>query len=94
MKDLERRERGRIVAEVMQVRGLMPLLMKPRTGQRWTKDDRREIRGHLRRLAAASPYVAALILPAAPVTLPLLAWWLDQRRMRRNIRAGSQSPSV
>ncbi|MBM4134912.1 MAG: hypothetical protein FJ245_14225 [Nitrospira sp.] len=86
--DLERRERTRIIAEVMQVRGLMPLLMKPRNGQRWTRDDRLQIRSHVRRLAAVSPYLVALILPAAPVTLPLLAWWLDRRRQERKGPAG------
>lgn len=89
MMDLERRERTRIVAEVMQVRGLMPLLMKPRNGQRWTRDDRVQIRSHVRRLAAVSPYLVALILPAAPVTLPFLAWWLDRRRLGREGPAGS-----
>lgn len=89
LMDLERRERARIVGEVMQVRGLMPLLMKPRNGQRWTREDRARIRSHVRRLAGVSPYLVALALPAAPVTLPLLAWWLDQRRQRRADRAGS-----
>lgn len=89
MMDLERRERTRIVAEVMQVRGLMPLLMKPRNGQKWTREDRVQVRSHVRRLAAVSPYLVALILPAAPVTLPFLAWWLDQRRTRRTGPAGS-----
>nr|MBI3612364.1 hypothetical protein [Nitrospirota bacterium] len=89
MMDLERRERTRIATEVMQVRGLMPLLMKPRNGQQWTRDDRVQIRRHVRRLAAVSPYLVALILPAAPVTLPLLAWWLDRRRLRRRDPPGS-----
>lgn len=89
MMDLERRERTRIVDEVMQVRGLMPLLMKPRNGQPWTRSDRVEIQRHVRRLAVVSPYLVALILPAAPITLPLLAWWLDRRRLRREGLAGS-----
>lgn len=89
LRDLERRERARIVAEVVQVRGLMPLLMKPRNGQRWTREDRAQIRSHVRRLADVSPYLVVLVLPAAPVTLPLLAWWLDQRRQRRADRAGA-----
>jgi hypothetical protein len=83
LRDLERRERTRILAEIVQVRGLMPLLMKRRNGQRWTSEDRTHIRTHLRRLAAVSPYLVALVLPAAPLTLPALAWWLDRRRNRR-----------
>lgn len=81
--ELADRERRRILAEVLQVQGLMPLLMKPRNGQRWTRDDRVAIQAHLPRLASTGPYLIALLLPAAPVTLPLLAWWLDRRRIRR-----------
>ncbi|HZS95028.1 MAG TPA: hypothetical protein VFA78_09540 [Chloroflexota bacterium] len=81
--ELADRERRRILAEVLQVQGLMPLLMKPRNGQRWTRDDRVAIQAHLRQLASTGPYLIALLLPAAPVTLPLLAWWLDRRRIRR-----------
>lgn len=81
--ELADRERRRILAEVLQVQGLMPLLMKPRNGQRWTRDDRVAIQAHLRRLASTGPYLIALLLPAAPLTLPLLAWWLDRRRIRR-----------
>lgn len=91
LQHVQQRERVRIVAEVMRVRGLMPLLMKPRNGQTWSRDDRAEIRLHLRRLAALSPYIFALALPAAPLTLPLLAWWLDRRRARRQDEE-AQSP--
>lgn len=83
LRHLQQRERIRIVAEIMRVRGLMPLLMKPRNGHVWNREERAEIRRHLSRLAALSPYIFALALPAAPVTLPLLAWWLDRRRLRR-----------
>ena len=43
--NLAERERRRIIAELVQVRGLMPLLMKPRNGQKWTTEDRRELSG-------------------------------------------------
>ncbi len=92
LRELADRERRRILAEVVQVQGLMPLLMKPRNGQRWTRDDRIAIQAHLRRLASTGPYLIALLLPAAPLTLPLLAWWLDRRRIRRQGNAPS-SPS-
>ncbi len=90
LRELADRERRRLLAEVVQVQGLMPLLMKPRNGQRWTRDDRVAIRAHLRRLASTGPYLIALLLPAAPLTLPLLAWWLDRRRIRRQ---GNAPPS-
>lgn len=83
LRHLQERERLRVVGEIVRVRGLMPLLMKPRNGQSWSLEERAEIRLHLRRLAGLSPYLVVLVLPAAPLTLPALAWWLDRRRSRR-----------
>lgn len=83
LRHLQERERLRVVGEILRVRGLMPLLMKPRNGQSWSIEERAEIRRHLRRLAGLSPYLVVLVLPAAPLTLPALAWWLDRRRARR-----------
>ena len=83
LRDLQERERKRLLAEMVQVKGLMPLLMKPRNKQRWTKEDRAELRIHLRRLSELSPYLVVVVLPGAPLTLPLLAWWLDRRRQHR-----------
>ena len=83
VRDLEERERRRLLAEAVEVKGLMPLLMKRRNGQRWTKEDRAELRAHLRRLSELSPYLVVVVLPGAPLTLPLLAWWLDRRRQQR-----------
>jgi hypothetical protein len=87
------RERKRVIAEVLQVRGLMPLLMKPRNGQPWSPADRAKLRLHFQRLGAVSPYLVVLVLPASFVTLPLLAWWLDRRRLRRaSQQAGATLP--
>ena len=83
LRDLQERERKRLLAEAVQIKELMPLLMKPRNKQPWTKEDRTELRVHLRRLSALSPYLVVVVLPGAPLTLPLLAWWLDRRRLRR-----------
>jgi uncharacterized Tic20 family protein len=38
----------------------------------------------LRAAAHLSPYLAVLILPGSFLLLPLLAWWLDRRRHRRD----------
>lgn len=77
------RERRFILAEVVQVKGLMPLLMKPRNKQRWTAEDRAQLRAHLKRLSKISPYLVVLVMPGGFVILPALAWWLDRRRGRR-----------
>lgn len=83
-RNLFNRERIRIATELRQVQGLMPLLMKQRNGQAWTQEDRAQLRRYFRQVFAVLPYLVMLVLPAAPITLPLLAWWLDQRRAKRN----------
>jgi hypothetical protein len=91
--DLQERERKRILAEAVQIKGLMPLLMKHRNGQRWTKEERAELHAHLRHLSDLSPYLVLVVLPGAPLTLPLLAWWLDRRRQHRKDGPGGAVPT-
>ena len=81
--ELAERERRRLLAEIVQVKGLLPVLMKPRNKQKWTPEDRVAIRAHLRRLSRLSPYLVVLVMPGGFVVLPALAWWLDRRRNRR-----------
>jgi hypothetical protein len=78
-----RREARRILAELMATRGIMPLLMKARNGERWTLAEKDELLTHLRRMAHLSPYLIALLLPGSVLLLPIYAWWLDRRRLRR-----------
>jgi hypothetical protein len=83
IRDLTAREKKFLLSEILQVKGLMPLLMKPRNKQRWTAEDRAELRIHLRRLSNLSPYLVVLALPGSFLMLPMLAWWLDRRRNRK-----------
>ena len=83
IRDLTEREKKHLLSEILQVRGLMPLLMKPRNNQRWTPEDRAELRSHLRRISDISPYLIVLALPGSFLMLPALAWWLDRRRNRK-----------
>jgi hypothetical protein len=82
VRDLTQREKRHLLNEILQVRGLMPLLMKQRNQGRWTNEDRAELRVHLRRLSNLSPYLVVLAMPGSFVMLPVLAWWLDRRRNR------------
>lgn len=77
------RERRVMLAEMSQVRGLMPLLMKPRNKMQWTHEDKHALKEHLQRLSRISPYIAVIVLPGGLAMLPALAWWLDRRRLRR-----------
>lgn len=82
LRELTARERRILTDEIVQVRGLMPLLMKPRNGQRWTQEDKLELSGHLRRLSSISRYLVVLVMPGGVLLLPAFAWWLDRRRSR------------
>ena len=77
------RERRMVLEELAKIRGLMPLLMKRRNRGEWSKEDLEELRVQLKRLRTLSPYLAALVLPGGFAALPLMAWWLDRRRSRR-----------
>jgi hypothetical protein len=87
-QELTAREKRHLLNEVLQVRGLMPLLMKQRNKGRWSLEDRAELRTHLRRLSNLSPYLVVLALPGSFVLLPALAWWLDRRRTQSRRRQG------
>ena len=78
------RERQQLLAQMVRVRGLLPLLMKPRNGQRWTLAERDALQVQMRALAHISPYLLVLLLPGSFVVLPVLAWWLDRRRRKRD----------
>lgn len=80
---LAERERKFMITELSQVKGLMPLLMKPRNKQKWTAQDKAELRAQLKRLSNLSPYLVALVMPGGFAVLPALAWWLDRRRGQR-----------
>ena len=83
MKELTTREKHRLVVEISQVRGLMPLLMKERNKKKWTREDKAQLVDHVKRLSALSPYLAAVLMPGGFLALPALAWWLDRRRLRQ-----------
>lgn len=80
---LQNRQRAQMLEEFTEIRGFMPLLMKQRNGIHWTPKDRRLIMKQIRSLARLSPYAAAFLLPGGLLALPLMAWWLDRRRLKR-----------
>ncbi len=77
------REKDFLIGELQQARGLMPILMKQRNGQRWTPEERAELRGHFGRLSRLSPYLVLVVMPGGFLMLPVFAWWLDRRRLRQ-----------
>ncbi|OGS91516.1 MAG: hypothetical protein A2Z95_09550 [Gallionellales bacterium GWA2_60_18] len=88
MNAAQTRERQRILSELSRTRGIMPLLMKPRNGGRWTPEERARIMQDLHALAGLSPYLVPIVMPGGFLLLPLLAWWLDRRRILREDATG------
>jgi hypothetical protein len=87
--ELAERERKFLLSEMSQVKGLMPVLMRRRNKQQWTPEELAEIRAHLKRIAKLSPYLVVIVMPGGFAVLPVLAWWLDRRRVRRGIASNS-----
>lgn len=73
-----------ILMEVLSISGLMQLLMKTRnTDEGWTREEKKEIRTHLRNIAKIVPAVALFALPGGSFLLPILAEVIDRRKARR-----------
>lgn len=83
MRSAEEGQRRYIREELSQARGLLPLLMKRRNGERWSAEERELLLRDLRALSRLSPYLVPLLMPGGVLLLPVLAWWLDHRRHRR-----------
>ena len=77
------REKKYLGEELARTQKIMPLLMKPRNKQRWTAEDKAELKIHIQRLSRISPYLVVLVMPGGFFMLPALAWWLDRRRSRK-----------
>jgi len=82
-----------ILMEVLSIKGLMQLLMKTRnTDEKWTRDEKKEIKRHLKNNAKIIPAVTIFSLPGGSVLLPLLSETLDRRKTRRRIWKNSEPP--
>ena len=76
-----------ILMEVLAIKGLMQLLMKTRnTDETWTRDEKKEIKRHLKNIAKIIPAVAIFSLPGGSILLPVLAEAIDRRKIRRLLR--------
>jgi hypothetical protein len=94
LKTMMARNKEIILSQVLAVKGLMRLIMKNRnTGEKWTRDEVREIRAHLRHIALLVPALIIFMLPGGSLLLPLLAEVLDRRKkIRRPAAVPDKSP--
>ena len=83
----QKQQAREFVADIVRMRGLMPLLMKHRNGGRWSNEEKTELLFQLRILSRVSPYLLFLLLPGSALLLPIYAWWLDRRRKGRPTQA-------
>jgi len=62
----------------------MQLLMKERnSGEKWTGEEKREIKIHLKNISKIVPILIIFLLPGGSILLPFLAEILDRRKTRR-----------
>ena len=90
----QKRQAREFLADMLRMRGLMPLLMKHRNGGVWTSEEKAELLTQLRILSRVSPYLLLLLLPGSALLLPGYAWWLDHRRKPRSNTLNSSRPSL
>jgi len=81
----QKRQANDLLADLVRMRGLMPLLMKHRNGGCWTRQEKAELLMQLRILSRVSPALLFLLLPGSALLLPVYAWWLDRRRRPRTM---------
>lgn len=84
IKNRIQKNRNLILNEVVEIKGFMYILMKPRnTGEKWTKEEKKEIRRHLKRISKMFTILLIFLLPGGSLLLPILAEVLDRRKSRR-----------
>lgn len=81
VRKLRESQRHHLYSRLAQANGLLKLLMKRRNGERWTAEERAELR---RGLSKLSPYLLPLLMPGGFLMLPVMAWWVDRRHRKRN----------
>ena len=77
--------------EAQRISGFLYLLMKPRnTGEKWTPEEKKEIKRQLKYLAMYIPILLIFLLPGGSLMLPFLAEVMDRRKVSR--RPPAQAP--
>jgi hypothetical protein len=79
-RQLLQHNREFIIKEVLEVKGLMHLLMKYKdTEGHWTKEEKREIKLHLKNISKVVPVMTIFLLPGGSFLLPFLVDILEKR---------------
>jgi hypothetical protein len=95
LRRLIQKNRAFLLSQVLDVKGLMQLLMKNRnTGEKWSPEELRQIRAHLRGISRMVPVILVFLLPGGAFLLPLLAEVLDRRKQTRPTPEGPVGPGT
>jgi len=83
VRSMQETQRLYIYNELSHARGLIPILMKRRNGEQWSREERELLLRNLRAISNLSPYLVPILMPGGVLMLPLIAWWIDRRRKGR-----------
>ena len=83
-----------IFNEAQHIQGFLQLLFKPRnTDLKWQKEEKQQLKNHLKRLSLYMPILIIFTLPGGSLLLPILAEILDRRKNAAfQVRPKSRSP--
>lgn len=71
--------------EAHRITGFLELFMKQRnTGVKWTKEEKAQLKAHLKHLSMYIPILIIFILPFGSLLVPILAEIYDRRKKRRD----------
>jgi hypothetical protein len=88
VKNLLTKNKQFLLDHVLAVKGFMQLLMKQRnTGEKWTREEKKLIKQHLKTMAMAVPMIIIFLPPGGGILLPLLVDVLDRRKKARQPEA-------
>ncbi len=84
LKRLVLKNKELIFNEAQQMQGFLYVLFKERnTDLKWTREEKEQIKNHLKRLSLYVPILIIFLLPGGSLMLPFLAEILDRRKTRR-----------
>ncbi len=84
IRQIIRKHKDLILHEASQIHGFLRLLMKQiNTDEKWTGEERLEIRQHLKHLSLYIPALIIFCMPFGMLLVPVLAEVLDRRSARR-----------
>jgi len=95
LKSLLNKHKALFFQEAQRISGFLYLLMKQRnTDEKWTPEEKKEIKRQLKILAMYIPILIIFLLPGGSLLLPFLAEVMDRRKTRRSPPPPVQSPVI